>query len=380
MSIVIIGSGLAGYHFIRAFRQHDSETAIHVITQDAGDFYPKPQLSTAIASNKQPNDLITQSAEKMANTYQLTIDCHTTVTAIDTAKQTISCDQTEIHYDSLIIATGADTPMPRFEGNGTEHVMQINDLYQYTEFRKAIEGKHEIAVLGAGLVGTEFANDLTKGGYHTHVIDPAPTPLSQLIPEAVGLRLQECFTGHGVEWHLGQLAKRIDYDGTKFTLTLSNNQQIEVDQVLSAIGLKPRITLAKEAGIKTELGIVVNHQLETSAKNVYAIGDCMELEGFGFLPYIAPLLQCAKALALSLSGRPTTVNYPAMPVSVKTSLYPLCICLPLTCTDGKWAIEDNDGTIRAMYHDADNNLRGFILSKTALKERMALNKSLPDWV
>jgi len=380
MSILIIGSGLAGYNFVKAFRQQDTATPITVITQDAGDFYPKPQLSTAIRLKKSPQDLITMNAAKMAETYDITVLTETTVTAIDTASKTIQYADTYLAYDHLILATGAITPMPYFSGNATDHVLQVNDLYQYETFRQVIEGKRHITILGAGLVGVEFANDLLQGGHEVTLIDPAHTALNQLAPKAVGQALVNRLTEHGANWHLGHVAKAIDYQDERFTLTLDNDELLTADIVLSAIGLKPNIALAQQSGITVDQGIVVDHTLKTSADGVYALGDCIQLEGFGFLPYIAPMLQCVQALVQTLTNTPTKVQYPAMPVSVKTNLYPICVCYPRRCGEGCWEITETPEGIRGLYHDQSGTLHGYVLTDGLVKERMALTKTVADWI
>jgi rubredoxin-NAD+ reductase len=134
--------------------------------------------------------------------------------------------------------------------------------------------------------------------------------------------------------------------------------------------------LAKTAGIITQRGIVVNRYLETSVKEIYALGDCAEVEGH-VLPYITPLLNCARALAKTLAGVNTAVDYPAMPVVVKTPAHPLVICPPPRGMPGAWSIENNDNNVKALFYDEKNQIQGFVLTNEAVKERMALAKQVP---
>lgn len=103
-------------------------------------------------------------------------------------------------------------------------------------------------------------------------------------------------------------------------VTLANGQTLLADVVLSAIGLQPNIDLAKQAGVTTSRGILTNSLLETNQTDIYAIGDCAEVNGT-LLPYVMPIMQQARALAKTLNGETTQVHYPAMPVAVKHQLH-----------------------------------------------------------
>lgn len=103
---------------------------------------------------------------------------------------------------------------------------------------------------------------------------------------------------------------------------MANGQTLIADIVLSAIGLQPNISLAQSANIQTSRGVITNSLLETNQADIYAIGDCAEVNGT-LLPYVMPIMQQARALAKTLSGQQTNVHYPAMPVAVKLRLHRL---------------------------------------------------------
>jgi rubredoxin---NAD+ reductase len=105
--------------------------------------------------------------------------------------------------------------------------------------------------------------------------------------------------------------------------------------VLSAVGLRPRIQLARDAGIATGMGIQVNRQLQTNLDSIYAIGDCAETDGL-VLPYVMPIMQAARALAPILLGQAAALQYPAMPVMVKTPAYPIVVSPPAKGAEGQW--------------------------------------------
>lgn len=374
--IVIIGSGLAGYTVIRELRKIDKAIPITLVTREPGYFYSKPMLSTALASNKSAEQLISTNAEGMATQLDMTVLGDADVTAIDTAAQTVTTSKGSISYGKLVLGLGADQIRLPLEGNAAREVIAVNDLEDYAQFRKTIEGKKRVAILGAGLIGCEFANDLVLGSYEVDVIDLAPQALGRLLPEAAAQALQAKLSAAGVRWHFATTVQSVDRSGDSLSIALANGTVINSDAFLSAVGLRPRIDLAQSAGIATGAGITVNRQLETSAKNVYAIGDCAEVEGL-VLPYVMPIMQAARALAPNLLGQATTLNYPAMPVMVKTPALATIVSPPAKGAVGHWKMNAVEGGLEARFESSDGKLLGFALLGTATAQRGALTKELP---
>ena len=374
--IVIIGSGLAGYTVIRELRKLDKAIPITLVTREPGYFYSKPMLSTALASKKSAEQLQTTSTEGMAAQLEITIVGNADVSAIDTASQTIETSKGSIAYGKLVLGLGSDQIRLPLQGNVANEVITVNDLEEYAQFRLAIKGKKRITILGAGLIGCEFANDLVLGSFEVDVIDLAPQALGRLLPEAAAQMLQSTLSEAGVRWHFATTVQSIDRNGGSLSITLANGSVISSDIFLSAVGLRPRLDLAKAAGITTGVGITVNRQLETSAKNVYAIGDCAEVNGL-VLPYVMPIMQAARTLAPNLLGQELALTYPAMPVMVKTPSLPTIVSPPAKGAVGDWKINLMDDGLEARFESSDGKLLGFALLGTATAQRGALTKELP---
>ena len=375
-AIVIVGSGLAGYTVIREIRKLDKEIPITLVTKEPGYFYSKPMLSTALAGKKEAAQLISTPAEAMASQLGLNILSETDVHAIDRAKQIINTSKGEITYRQLVLALGADQIRLPLQGNAAHEVLTVNDLEDYAKFRNAISGKKKVTILGAGLIGCEFANDLVLGNYEVDVIDLAPQALGRLIPEMAANDLQSKLSAAGVRWHFNTTVQSIDRNSNELNITLANGTLIASDVVLSAVGLKPRLDLAKAAGIATGIGIQVNRELETNAPHVYALGDCAEVEGL-VLPYVMPIMQAARALAVTLTGQRTALTYPAMPVMVKTPALATIVSPPAKGATGQWKTNPVEGGLEARFESDDGKLLGFVLMGTATAQRGALTKELP---
>ena len=375
-AIVIIGSGLAGFTVIREIRKLDKAVPITLVTREPGYFYSKPMLSTALASKKEASQLVSTPQDGMAAQLEITIMSETEVNKIDAISQTVSTNKGSLVYSKLVLALGADQIRIPLRGNAANEILTVNDLEDYKKFRQAIAGKKRIVILGAGLIGCEFANDLVLGGYEVDVIDLAPQALGRLIPEAAAIDLQNKLSDAGVRWHFNTTVQTVDHGNSELNITLTNGTTITSDIVLSAVGLKPRLALAQATGIATGIGIQVNRHLETSAKNIYSLGDCAEVEGL-VLPYVMPIMQAARALAPTLLGQETALNYPAMPVMVKTPALPTIVSPPAKDAIGAWKINPDEGGLEARFESTEGKLLGFVLMGTATTQRSTLSKELP---
>ena len=373
--VVIIGSGLAGYALARELRKLDVVTPLVILSRDEASFYSKPMLSNALASGKSAAQIASASAEQMAAQLGARIMAGTEVEAIDTARRTLHAGEVAIRYSKLVLALGADPIALPLAGDAANEVMRVNDLAAYARFRAAIEGKQRVVLLGAGLIGCEFANDLAAAGYRVRVIDPAPRPLGRLLPEAAAERVQLGLAAIGVVWHLGTTARSVSRAVSGLRVDLADGTALEADAVLSAIGLRPRTQLAQHAGLKIHRGIVTDRRLQTSAADAYALGDCAEVDG-QTLPYVLPIMQAARALAKTLTGTATPVVYPAMPVVVKTPAMPVVVCPP-PALPGSWKLQQDVSGIEARFEDESGKLLGFALVGAATARKQALTRLTP---
>jgi len=374
--ITIIGSGLAGYTVARELRKLDNESPLRIISADDGSFYSKPMLSNAFIETQTPESLVITPATKMATQLNAEILTHTQVTQVVPQEHAVYVGDKRLEYSQLVLALGAEQKRIALTGDGADKVLSVNDLEDYTRFRAALQDAKRVTIMGAGLIGCEFANDLQPAGFSVTLIDPLKYPLGQLAPEKVGRTLQQVLQDLGVSLYFEKAVKRIDSAESGYRLTLTDESVLETDVVLSAIGLRPRTELAAAAGLSVERGIVVDRYLKTSAEDVYAVGDCIEIEGI-VLPYVMPLMNAARAVAKSLSGQLTAVNYPAMPVAVKTPACPMVVSPPAAGLAGEWEIEADGKDVRALFYTPERQLGGFVLMGAKVAEKMALAKELP---
>jgi len=374
--VVIIGTGLAGYNLAREFRKLDPQTPLLLITADDGRSYSKPLLSTGFAANKDADSLGMATAGAMAEQLNAEIRTHTRVTRLDPAHRRVWIGNEPVPYRDLVLAWGAQTIRVPVEGDAADAVYPINDLHDYGRFRAAAAGKRRVLILGAGLIGCEFANDLLQGGHEVDLVAPSEQVMPGLLPLQAAEAVKRGLEGIGARFHLGATLERLQRSTDGLQATLSDGSQRACDLVVSAVGLRPRTELAAEAGLEVKRGIGVDRPLKTSAEHVYALGDCAEVEGLSLL-YVMPLMAGARALAKTLFGNPTFVSYGPMPVTVKTPACPVVVSMPAVGSAGSWSVEARDNDVKALYLGACGELLGYALTGAAVQERLALNKQLP---
>ena len=374
--VVIAGSGLAGYSTARELRKLHPDIPITLITADGGEYYSKPTLSNALAAKKAPAAIPISTAEQMAVQLHATIRTRSRLTAIDPSARCVRVGEEAIPYSALVLALGADQVRLPLVGDAAGTVMTVNSLDDYGDFRAALEGKRRVAIIGAGLIGCEFANDLAAAGFAVACVDIAEHPLPRLLPAAGAALLREKLAALGVEWHLGTSVSAVGREGDTVRVTLADGAALHADLVLSAVGLRPKLALARAAGLAVRGGIMVDRFLAASVEDIYALGDCAEVDGM-ILPFVMPIMHAARALAATLAGKRTLVAYPAMPVLVKTPACPTIVAPPPPGALGEWRSERANDGVKSLFTDSAGRLLGFALNGTATAERAKLARELP---
>lgn len=383
--IIIIGAGLAGWTTARELRKLDKITPVLLITADSGDFYAKPSLSNAFAQKRGPAQLLTTPAASMAESQNVTLQARTRVTAIDTAAQIVRTGAGDFSYAQLVLATGAQPIRVPMAGDAASAVLSVNSWQDFSVFHERLNGakaataaatKKHVVIMGAGLIGCEFANDLISSGFDVTVVDPSASPIAALLPADLSEQLREALASQGVSWHFGTTVQGVDHqagiDGA-LNVQLANGQSMAADVVLSAIGLRADLSLAQAAGLACARGIVVDARLQTSVANVYALGDGAQYANGRTLPYVMPIMHAGKALAATLAGQSTPVQFPLMPVAIKTPALPLVVAPAAPGTAGQW-LQSEPGVW--LFTDAAQAVKGFALSGPHTSRRAELAKQV----
>lgn len=347
-----------------------------IVTTDDGGFYSKPSLSNALAAGKMVPQLALTQREQLAEQLGAQIRAKTRATRLLLREHAIETDKDRIDYSQLVLALGADPIRLPIVGTGADDILSVNSLSDYAVFRARLTGIKRVAILGGGLIGCEFANDLRLAGMLVDVFDLAPQALGRLLPEQAAAFFRARLEAAGVAFHFNSSIVRVERSDDGCTLFDNQGNQFKADLTLSAVGLKPAVQLAHAAGIATNRGVVTDRMLATSDPDVFAVGDCAEVQGL-VLPFVLPIMQQARALARTLAGMPTEISYPAMPVVVKTPACPVVVCPPPPGAVGTWREESDQMGVRALFLGSTGEVLGFSLVGDAVKEKQSLAAQMP---
>ncbi len=323
--IVIVGAGLAGWHVIDAIRTKDKDIPITLITADNGDRYHKPMLTMAISQKKSAADLVRATGSDAAEAAQVTLLANTHVMNIDPVSQTLqiaSSTQSEtptaISYDKMVLAMGAHPIFPK--SLPEDLVWHVNHIERFGQLQeKLASGSQHVAIVGAGMVGTEIAEDLLKAGHQVTLIDLNDAPLSQMLPSKATARIAGAVKSQGINFlggyqitevirisdgnNIGKL--QVSYEPLDAQNTVSSQSEpLIVDHVIASTGLTVDDKLPAAAGVEfnRRTGIVVDATtLRTNTSSIYAIGDCMSINGVA-CRYVAPLRAQAATIADDILG------------------------------------------------------------------------------
>ena len=315
--VVIVGAGLAGWHVVDAIRSKDQEIPITLITNDNADRYHKPMLTMAISQNKRAADLVRATGIDAAQTANITLCVNTRVSDIDAANQQLQLidanqSTTTISYDKLVLAMGAHPIFPK--SLPQDLVWHVNHIERFGQLQeKLASGSQHVAIVGAGMVGTEIAEDLLKAGHKITLIDLNEAPLAQMLPAKATARIAKAIESQGINFLGGyQVTSVVRKDDNQLEVSYkpldssaeSQPSKLTVDHVIASTGLIVDDKLPAAAGIAFDprTGIVVDAAtLRTNADNVYAIGDCMSIDGVA-CRYVAPLRAQAATIADDILG------------------------------------------------------------------------------
>ncbi|MBF2719217.1 FAD-dependent oxidoreductase [Psychrobacter sp. NG254] len=323
--IVIIGAGLAGWHVIDAIRAKDKDIQITLVTADSGDRYHKPMLTMAISQKKSAADLVRATGVDAAEAANVKLLANTQVTDVDTTTQQLqlisaqrsdpaNTDYATISYGKLVLAMGAHPIFPK--SLPEDLVWHVNHIERFGQLQeKLATGSQHVAIVGAGMVGTEIAEDLLKAGHQVTLIDLNDAPLSQMLPSKATARIAQAVKSQGINFLGGYQVSTITRISDEklqvsYEALASENTTAEpiepliVDHVIASTGLTVDDKLPAAAGVEfnRRTGIVVDAPtLRTSTANIYAIGDCMSIDGVP-CRYVAPLRAQAATIADDVLG------------------------------------------------------------------------------
>ncbi|MBX3609001.1 MAG: FAD-dependent oxidoreductase [Hydrogenophaga sp.] len=323
--VVIVGAGRAGWQTAEALRALDPALPITLVTQCAGDVYDKPLLSVALARRLDDGALVRESGSAAAARLGVRLLAHTEAVRICTDTRTLRTTRGNLRYAHLVLAHGARARLP--DELPPELCWRINHLGAYRRLRERLgDTPRDVLIVGAGLIGSELANDLAIGGHHVTLIDTTVEPLARWHEQGAGTQLLDAWRDLSIRFMGGVQVQSLQRVGDKLRLSTVDGQRFAADEVVVAAGLQTPGRLARSAALAWDNGICVSpHNLRTSAERIHALGDCISIDGQA-CRYIEPIARQARAIAADICGATPAPYVPRAPlVRVKTSSRPMTL-------------------------------------------------------
>jgi rubredoxin-NAD+ reductase len=342
--VVIVGAGTAGWSVARALREAGCDAPVTIVTACDGALYPKPSLSVALAKGLTPGALVERPGPALAAELGVRLLAHAWALELDVPRRRLTTTRGTLRFSHLVRATGGRARRPALPGAGAPRLFAVNDLAGYARLRAAWDAAREraaaegraprLAVVGAGLVGCELADDFAGAGAEVALIEARALPLADRLDAPTATRLRDALLARGVRFHGGATVREVVVpagsapDDTGIGLlwrdTAGGEAAGAFDLGLVAVGVEPETRLARRAGLAVERGVVVDEAtLACVPGRVWALGDCAQVDG-RVGGTVEPILRQARTIAGAIVGRPERYIARDPVWVVKTA------CLPLT--------------------------------------------------
>ncbi|MFV8819024.1 NAD(P)/FAD-dependent oxidoreductase [Haliea sp. E17] len=307
--LLIVGAGMASAYLLQELGKTRHPYAVTVIGDEAEACYNRVLLSNVLAGENTEEDLDMLGGVRgdEGNPPWLRFLTGTRIMSVDTADKCVVDSAGQRHsYDRLVLATGASVARPQVDCRGIQGVHAFRTVADTRKLRHLAAGSGGRAVVvGGGLLGLEAAHGLNALGFSTCVVHRNTTLMNRQLDSEGGRQLQRDLVSRGIDFRLGrQVASLVTTADQEIAgITLDDGEELPCELLLFATGITPNASLAREAGIPTQRGILVDERLQSAAPGVYALGECSQF-GDATFGLVAPIRLQASVLAAELSGKP----------------------------------------------------------------------------
>jgi NADPH-dependent 2,4-dienoyl-CoA reductase/sulfur reductase-like enzyme len=289
---LIIGGGMTAAAAAQGIREIDPTGSIGMVGSENDLPYNRPPLSKGLWKGKELNS-IWRNFDGMS----VSINLGTKIVSFDAGLRLAESERGETFAgDKLLIATGGK---PRRLPIQSEALIYFRSLASYLRLRGLADSHDDFAVIGSGFIGSEVAAALAMNGKHVSMVFREKTIGERVFPADLAQYVTDYYRKKGVELFPGETVPGIEPHHERFILTTDNGHELIVDGVVAGLGIQLNLELAQQAGLKTNKGIIVDENLQTSTPGIYAAGDVAEF----FNPALGKHIQIEHEDAANSMGR-----------------------------------------------------------------------------
>jgi NADPH-dependent 2,4-dienoyl-CoA reductase/sulfur reductase-like enzyme len=268
--VVIIGGGAAGFAAAEMLRRRGFQASIVMLSNDAAAPVDRPNLSKDYLAGSAPEDWVPLRPDAFYSDNAIELRVATEVVGIDVKSREVAvAGGKNVPYDKLLLATGAEPVRLPIPGVDQPHVHTLRSLADSRSIIAAAKDARHALVLGASFIGLEVAASLRARDIEVHVVAPEERPMERVLGPQMGDFVRALHEEHGVFFHLGDTVAAFE----RRRALLKSGAAIDADLVVMGVGVRPRLKLAEQAGLRIDRGVVVDDFLQTSAPDIYAAGD-----------------------------------------------------------------------------------------------------------
>ena len=316
--LIIIGAGMASGRVIEHLVEANADYDITLFNAEPRGNYNRIMLSPVLSGEKTYEEIITHDDDFYSDN-NVTCRFGEKIVAIDRAAKTVTAENGDVlAYDKLLFGTGSNPFMIPLPGHNLDGVIAYRDL-EDTHLMMSMGRDNKVVVIGGGLLGLEAAAGMAARGVDVTVVHIMGHLMERQLDEAAGYLLKKSLEAKGITIKLAANSKEIlGENGKVRALLLDDGTELPCDLLVMAVGIRPNVQLAQEAGLAVGKGIHVDDQMLTSDEDVFAVGECVEHDGalFGL---VAPLYDQAKVVAKTLMGQAAAFQQKTLSTKLKVT-------------------------------------------------------------
>lgn len=359
MKYVIIGNSAAAIGAVEAIRKIDTTGEITLISDEPHHTYSRPLISYRLSGKVEEKNMFYR-AKTFYKDNNVTAKLGIKAVSVDSSRKTVTLENGEIEsYDKLLVATGSSPAMPPIPG-----LKECKNGYTFLNYDAALKlmeitnAESRVVVLGAGLIGLKVAEGLEHITKNITIVDLADRLLPSVLDEDAAAMVQKHIEKTGIKFLLSDSA----VDVKDNSLTLKSGKTLEFDILIIAVGVRPNISLVKDAGGEVNRGIITDHTQKTTLPDIYAAGDCVESDDISsntrkILALLPNAYMQGETAGYNMAGKAVEFNN-AMPINA-VGFFGLPMVTAGTYTDDSVTIKSKSVYKRLCFKD--NKLTGFII-------------------